>query len=112
MKLRDHPSWFAWLAHRLTGIGLALFLPFHFLLLATALEGEAALDRALALTDNALVKLAEWGLVLLLGLHLGLGLRVLALEFLPWRGLRPGWIAGATGFALLCGFLFFARLLI
>lgn len=111
MKLRDHPVWFAWLAHRLSGIGLALFLPLHFLLLATALQGEAALNRALALTHNPLVRLAEWGLVLLLTLHLGLGLRVLALEFLPWRGLRAGWIVGVTGLALASGFLFFVRLL-
>ena len=31
------------------------------------------------------MKLAEMGLVLLLAAHLAGGLRVLALEFLPWR---------------------------
>ncbi len=82
--LRNHKSYIAAIGHRLSGIALAAFLPIHFLLLGTALEGANELDNALALADLPLVKIAEWGLVMLLSLHLLFGLRVLALEFTNW----------------------------
>jgi fumarate reductase subunit D len=52
------------------------------------------------------VKAAEWGLVTLLALHLAGGLRVLALEFLPWRDWAKGLAAAAAGFALAAGLAF------
>lgn len=67
--------------HRLSGIALAIFLPLHFLALATALNGANALDAFLELTRQPLVKFAEWGIVLALAVHMTLGLRVLAIEF-------------------------------
>ena len=106
-----HGGGLAALLHRLSGLGLAVFLPFHFLALGLALEGEAALDGMLAWSEQPLVKAAELGLVALLALHLGLGLRVLALEWLPWTGLRKDWAAIAFGLALAAGLLAFARVL-
>lgn len=88
--------------HRLSGVALALFLPAHFWVLARALE----LDAFLAWTEQPLVKLAEWGLVTLLALHLAGGLRVLALEFLPWRGWAKGLAVAAAGFTLAAGLAF------
>ncbi len=82
--LNKHQSYFAAIGHRFSGVLLSLFLPVHFLLLGTALEGEANFDRYLAFADNPLVKFAEWGLVILLSLHLFFGLRVLMLEFTSW----------------------------
>jgi fumarate reductase subunit D len=89
-------------AHRLSGIGLALFLPLHFWVLARALQ----LDAFLAWSEQPMVKFAEWGLVTLLALHLAGGLRVLALEFLPWRDWAKGLAALAAGFALAAGLAF------
>ena len=43
------PGFGAALLHRLSGIALAIFLPLHFLALATALNGADALDSFLAL---------------------------------------------------------------
>lgn len=90
--------------HRLSGVALALFLPAHFWVLSRALE----LDAFLAWTEQPLVKLAEWGLVTLLALHLAGGLRVLALEFLAWRGWHRGLALAAAGFALAAGLAFAA----
>jgi fumarate reductase subunit D len=106
---RNHPSYRAHLGHRLSGLALALFLPFHFLLLGLAVEA-AALDAALAWTELLLFKLAEWGLVTLLALHLTFGLRVLALELLPWPGgkPRPGWILPGLAAAVVVGVVFLA----
>lgn len=108
-RARNHPSYWAFLGHRLSGLALAVFLPVHFLLLGTVLDGAAALDGALAFTAHPLVKAAEWGLVVLLALHLFFGLRVLALELLPWRNvgdLRISWIAWGAGGAVVAGAIF------
>ncbi len=103
---RRHPGYAAFLAHRVSGVLLALFLPAHFLVLGLALEDAAALDGFLRWTEAPLVKLAEWGLVLLLTVHLAAGLRLLALELLPWRGARHGWIGWGAGAAFAIGLVF------
>jgi succinate dehydrogenase subunit D len=71
--------------HRLSGIALAIFLPLHFLALATALNGANALDAFLQLTRQPFVKFAEWGIVVALAVHMTLGLRLLAIEFFGFR---------------------------
>ncbi len=71
--------------HRLSGVALAIFLPLHFLALATALNGANALDAFLAVTRQPLVAFAEFGIVVALALHMTLGLRVLAIELFDFR---------------------------
>jgi fumarate reductase subunit D len=105
-RARGHPAWWAFLAHRLSGIALAAFLPMHFLALGQALHGEAALDGLLRFADQPLFKAAEWGLVVLLTIHLTGGLRLLVIEMLPWSGLRKDWIAATAGLAMLGGLAF------
>ena len=107
---RNHPGYWAFLGHRLSGVALALFLPFHFLALGLALEGAAELDAFLAWSDIFVVKVAEWGLVVLLTIHLTFGLRLLVIEFLPWRGPRKAWIGLGAGAAVLAGAAFVAGL--
>ena len=104
---RQHPAWWAFALHRISGVGLALFLPLHFFVLGLALEQEAQLDGLLRWTDNVLFKLVEMGLVFLLAIHLTGGLRLLALELLPWRDWQKSLIALASGVSLLAalGFL-------
>ena len=103
---RNHPAYWAFLVHRISGIALALFLPMHFWLLATALQGEAALEEKLRWTAQPLVIAGEWLLVIALAAHLAGGLRVLALEFLPWRDWQKTLAAIAAGFALAAGLAF------
>jgi fumarate reductase subunit D len=93
-----------WVAHvhRVSGIALALFLPAHFWVLGQGLE----MDGFLRWTEQPLVKAAEWGLVVLLAAHLGGGLRVLALEFLPWRDWQKTLAAAAAALTLGCGLAF------
>jgi fumarate reductase subunit D len=105
-RARNHPAYWAFLVQRLSGLALALFLPVHFWALGQALQGAAALDGFLRLTDQPLFKFGEWGLVLLLSLHLTGGVRVLLIEFGPWSGLRKDWIAVATGLAAATGLAF------
>lgn len=98
----------AFLAHRISGLALAAFLPMHFLTLGLALEGAEAFDRFLAFADLPLVKAAEWGLVVLFAVHLVLGTRLLVLELGPWRGMRTAWIGWAAGIAAAVGLVFLA----
>lgn len=105
-RARSHPAYWAFLLHRLSGLALAVFLPLHFWALGQALQGEAALDGFLRFTDQGLFKFAEWGLVVLLALHMMGGVRLLLIEFGSASGLRKNWIAGAVGFAAAAGMAF------
>ena len=105
-RARAHPAYWAFLLHRLSGLGLAVFLPLHFWALGQALQGAAALDGFLRFTDHGLFKFAEWGLVVLLALHMMGGVRLLLIEFGSASGLRKDWIAGAAGFAAAVGMAF------
>jgi fumarate reductase subunit D len=96
---RSHPLWFAFILHRISGVALALFLPIHFYVLALALNDPATLDGLLHWTQSPAIKLAEFGLVFLLAVHLFGGLRLLALEFLPWSPRQKTYAAVATALA-------------
>jgi len=102
-RARNHPAWWAFLVHRLSGTALALFLPLHFWALGQALAGEAALEAFLRWTDQPLVKASEWGIVVLLAAHAAGGLRLLALECLPWRDWQKTLLAVAAGVTLAVG---------
>ena len=110
---RDHKAYWAFLGHRLSGLALALFLPFHFLALATVLDA-ARFDALIAWTETPLVKAAEWGLVVCLSLHLFFGARLLMIELTDWRGADPGrasWIVPSAVASVVIGAVFlFAEL--
>src|SRR3954452_14998114 len=75
------PGFLAAMLHRLSGLALAIFLPMHFIALGMALGGADSLQSFLGVTHNTFVPVAEWGLVPALGMHMALGIRVLAIEF-------------------------------
>jgi len=89
--------------HRVSGLALALFLPLHFWMLSLAVRDEAAFDGFLAWTERPLVRLAEALLVALLAVHLAGGLRLLALELLPWRDGQKNLVAVCFGLAVAVG---------
>ena len=88
------------MVHRVSGIALAAFLPLHFWTLGNALH------ESLAWTEQPLVKLGEWLIVVALAAHLGGGLRVLALEFLAWREWQKSLAAAAAALAIGVGLAF------
>jgi fumarate reductase subunit D len=100
--VKQHSSYWAFVVHRVSGIALAVFLPLHFWALGNALQLEGFLQW----TQQPLVKLGEWLIVVALAAHLGGGLRVLALEFLPWRDWQKSLAAAAAAFALAVGLAF------
>ena len=97
--MKKASSYWVFMVHRLSGIALAAFLPLHFWALGNALQ----LESFLAWTEQPLVKLGEWAIVVALAAHLGGGLRVLALEFLPWRDWQKGLAAAAAALTAAVG---------
>ena len=95
--MRQHSSYWMFMVHRISGIALAIFLPLHFWTLGHALQDS------LVWTDQPIVKLGEWLIVVALAAHLGGGLRVLALEFLPWRDWQKSLTAAAAALTLAAG---------
>ena len=66
---RNHPAWWAFLLHRISGLALVIFLPVHLFVLSMGLEDSSRLDRFLTWADTPLVKLAETVLVCLFAVH-------------------------------------------
>jgi len=106
---RAHPLWLAYILHRISGLGLALFLPLHFWVLAMAVSNPGRLDGFLQMTESGLVKLAEFGLVFLLAIHMFGGLRLMAMEWLPWSPSQKTLAAAATAVSFLIAGLFLIR---
>jgi len=73
--------------HRISGL-LTVFLPVHFWVLSQALRGPTAIDQALSFADQPTFKTGEWGLVVLLSVHMMGGVRRLRIEFGTWSGPR------------------------
>lgn len=111
MPPRAHPLWLAYILHRVSGVALAIFLPLHFWVLAMALNDPAGLDGFLQLTDYTVVKLAEFGLVFGLAVHMFGGLRLVALEWLPWSPPQKTLAAGAAAASFLVATLFLIKAL-
>ncbi|MGE0766076.1 MAG: succinate dehydrogenase, cytochrome b subunit [Hyphomicrobiaceae bacterium] len=97
---RREPLWRAAMIHRISGLALAVFLPFHFLALALALNGKASLDGFLHWTDRPAFKFAETVLVGLLAVHLLGGIRLLVIENLAWHRAQKQWAFGAIAIAV------------
>jgi fumarate reductase subunit D len=100
--VKQHPSYWTFVVHRVSGIALALFLPLHFWTLGNALQ----LEEFISWSRQPLVKVGEWLIVVALAAHLGGGLRVLALELLPWRDWQKSLAAAAAALALGVGLAF------
>ena len=110
-RSRNHPAYWAFLVHRISGVALSLFLPVHFWALAQALQGEARLESFIRWTDQPLVKAGELALVLLLAAHMAGGVRLLMLEFLAWRDWQKTLLAAATAFSIVAGLVFLLNLI-
>ena len=106
---KNHPLWLSHILHRISGIGLSLFLPFHFLILALAMTDPNQLDEFLQLTESPAVKFAEFGLVFLLAIHMFGGLRLMALEWLPWRPSQKTLAAVALSISFFIAGIFFLK---
>lgn len=103
---RNHPTYWAFLVHRLSGVALVLFLPLHLYVLGLALEESVAFDAFISWSNQPVLKALETGLVIFLSAHLMGGLRLMALEFLDWRNGQKTMVALSAGVSLCAGLVF------
>jgi len=102
----SQPLWIAFFLHRISGLLLAFFLPFHFWVLSLAVRDADRLSQFLSLTDNIWVKMAETGLVGLLAIHFFGGLRLMAFEAFSWPSAHKTAASAAFAGAAAIGLLF------
>jgi fumarate reductase subunit D len=103
---RNHPTYWAFIVHRISGVFLAVFVPIHLYVLSLAISDGAALDQFLGWTSKPVMKVLETGMVILLAAHLTGGLRLLALEFLAWYAWQKTALALSVGVSLATGLVF------
>ncbi|MFK7870557.1 MAG: succinate dehydrogenase, cytochrome b556 subunit [Roseobacter sp.] len=106
---RAHPLWLAYIVHRVSGVALALFLPVHFWVLSYALTQPEKLNQFLSFAEQPIVKMAEFGLVFLLAVHAFGGMRLMAMEWLPWSPPQKTLAALAVAGAFCISGLFFLQ---
>jgi fumarate reductase subunit D len=106
---QKHISFLAFLGHRISGLLLALFLPVHFYVLSLTLDQQSRLDGFLEWSNQPVVKFAEWGLIVLLAIHLTFGLRLLIIENFTWTGQRITLIWAGLTFSVIASAIFLAR---
>jgi len=106
LQHRDHPNYWGFVVHRVSGVLLALFIPVHLQVLYLGLKNAERFDAFLSWTHMPLVKAAETLLILLLAAHLTGGLRLLAVEFLPWRDGQKTLVAITAGLSLVVALVY------
>lgn len=80
---RMGPGAYMFVAHRFTAIVLTFYLYLHLFVLGSVLSGPDGFNRAMQMTANPLVRLAELGLVWVVLFHALNGLRLAVVNFAP-----------------------------
>lgn len=79
----SNSNW-AFYLHRLSGIGIALFLPLHILDIAVFAYLPEKFDQLHAIYGTPLMRVFECGLLFALLFHALNGLRIIAVDFFDW----------------------------
>ena len=106
MRHRNQANYWAFIVHRVSGVILTMFIPLHFQVLNLAVRDAKSFDSFAAWAEAPLVKLVETFLIVLLAMHFMGGLRLLAIEFLPWRDWQKSVVAVTAGLSLAVGLIF------
>ena len=92
----------AWILHRLTGVGLVLYLVLHIWGLKSITNPEAY-NALIASYHAPIFKVAEFGLLGACIYHALNGLRIVLIDFMGWspNQRKLFWVLGAVAFVLL-----------
>jgi succinate dehydrogenase / fumarate reductase cytochrome b subunit len=93
---KGSPGQWSWLAHRITGVAVTLFLFAHIVDTAVVAWGPEAYERVVAVYHNWVVKLLELGLVAAVLYHAINGVKVMIFDFWPASAKRMKPIAAAS----------------
>ncbi len=87
LRYRGGSSMWAWMLHRLTGLGVLLFLSIHILETFSLSFGPGFYDRTMELYNTVVFRVAEIGLLFAVLYHAVNGTRITIQDFWPalWR---------------------------
>jgi succinate dehydrogenase / fumarate reductase cytochrome b subunit len=80
---KGSPGQWSWLAHRITGVAVILFLFAHVVDTAVVGWGPEAYNRVVAVYENWVVRLLELGLVAAVLYHAINGVKIMLFDFWP-----------------------------
>lgn len=80
---KGSPGQWSWIAHRITGVAVILFLFAHVIDTAAVGWGPEAYDRVMAVYQNWVVRLLELGLVAAVLYHAINGVKIMIIDFWP-----------------------------
>lgn len=109
-KLNFRFEMFSFLAHRVTGLGLILYMVIHLFSLGTRVISAEAFNNTMKSYDTTLFHIGEWFLFMACVFHCVNGIRIMLVDFFPLTRKQKEmtfWVFGLT--AILGGFsmLFF-----
>src|SRR3990170_8065561 len=93
---KGSPGQWSWLAHRITGLAIILFLFAHVVDTAVVGWGPQAYNRVVAVYENPLVRLLELGLVAAVLYHSFNGGKIMLIDFFPSMTRRIRQLGRAT----------------
>jgi len=76
LNYRKHTGSWAWILHRITGLGLTAYILLHIVALTGLTKGEAAFNEEMALFSTPLFLFFEWVLGALVMFHALNGIRI------------------------------------
>jgi succinate dehydrogenase / fumarate reductase, cytochrome b subunit len=80
---RGHEGQWSWLAHRVTGVAIILFLFAHVVDTAVVGWGPNAYNRVVSVYENPFVRVLELGLVAAVVYHSLNGVKIMLIDFFP-----------------------------
>ncbi len=89
----------SFLAHRVTGLGLVLYVVIHIFSLGTRMISPEAFNNTMKSYDTTLFHFAEWGLFMACVFHAVNGLRIIFVDFFPLTRQQKEmtfWVFGLT----------------
>ena len=80
LNYKRHTGSWGWILHRITGLGLTLYILVHIIALTGLLKGEAAFNEEMALFRTPLFLIVEWLLGVLVIFHSLNGIRIVLID--------------------------------
>lgn len=111
-RYRGQSGYYAWLLHRLTGLGVLLFLAVHIVETFLLAFGPEVYNRAVATYNTPVWRVLEVGLLFAVLYHALHGVRITLQDFWPRLWLHQRALVWGTGVLLAASFVPLAILLL
>lgn len=106
-KYRHDGGWWAFILHRLTGIGLITYLFLHIYALTSLTKGRAAFNAEMMTFSSLPFKFLEWALGILVMFHAFNGIRIVIVDFGAGARKQKRLLGMAYGMTILVVVVFF-----